>query len=171
MKKIVLLIFAFSLLSCNQHKVAYVDVEVLMNDYKATKALEEVLKLKQAQKTKEFDSLQKPFNEKVQRYYQTAQGMSAAKRQEMELELQKEQQQLQLLQQQNSQDLQVENTERSEALMKKIDSFVSDYAKANDLNIVFGTQGKGTILYADESLDVTNELLEILNTNFDSDQE
>ena len=171
MKKIVLLVFAFVLFSCNQHKVAYVDVEVLMKDYKATEALEEVLKLKQAQKAKEFDSLQKPFNDKVQKYYQTAQKMSAAKRQEMELELQKEQQQLQLLQQKNSQDLQAENTKRSEALMKKIDSFVSDYAKANDFNIVFGTQGKGTILYAEESLDVTKELLQILNDNFDSDKE
>lgn len=171
MKKIILLVLAFTLFSCNQQKFAYVDVEVLMNDYKATKALEEVLKLKQAQKAKEFDSLQQPFNQKVQSYYQNAQKMSVAKRQQLEAELQQENQQLQLLQQKNSQELQAENTERSEALMKKIDSFVSDYAKANNLNVVFGTQGKGTILYADEAMDITQELLQILNDNFDSEED
>jgi outer membrane protein len=167
MKKILVVGLTFLVLSCTQTKVNYVDYEILMKEYKATHALEESLKQKQDQKAKEFDSIQQPFNLKVQKYYQTAQNMSASKRQKMEEELQIEQQQLQLLQQQASQELQLENQKRSEALMKKIDSFVSDYAKTNKINMILGTQGRGAVLYADDNLNVTSEILTILNAEYD----
>ena len=167
MKKFLVVSLTFLFLSCNQTKVNYVDYEILMKDYKATHALEESLKLKQEQKAREFDSIQQPFNLKVQKYYQTAEKMSASQRQKLEEELGSEQQQLQLLQQQASQELQLENQERSEALMKKIDSFVSDYAKTNKINMILGTQGRGAVLYADDDLNVTAEILEILNSEFD----
>ena len=43
MKKILIVAFAIALASCNQTKIAYIDVEVIMKDYSATKALEEKL--------------------------------------------------------------------------------------------------------------------------------
>ena len=52
MKKLLLITFAIALASCNQSKIAYVDIEVLMKDYDATKALETVMKAKQEKKAK-----------------------------------------------------------------------------------------------------------------------
>ena len=46
MKKLLFLAIAIMLVSCNQNKVAYIDVEVLMKDYEATKELESSLKEK-----------------------------------------------------------------------------------------------------------------------------
>ncbi len=69
--------------------------------------------------------------------------------------LQQEQQVLQGRQQQASQALQQENVLLSEAITKKIDSFVADYSKANGYNLVIGTQGNGTVMYGDDNLNVT----------------
>ncbi|SNR51937.1 OmpH family outer membrane protein [Lutibacter flavus] len=166
MKKLILLAFVIVFASCNQTKIAYINVEDLMKDYDATKALEETLKGKQEEMAKELDSVSAPFQLKVQEYYQKAQKMSAQKRAETEQALQQEQQALQARQQQAGQLLQQENQKLSEAITKKVDSFVSDYAKANGLNLVLGTSGNGTVMYGDDNLNVTSAILEILNKDF-----
>ena len=166
MKKLLFLAIAIVLVSCNQNKVAYIDVEVLMKDYEATKELESSLKAKQEKMAKELDSISAPFQLKVQQYYQNQQKMSAKKRAEVESALQQEQQFLQSKQQQASQLLQMENQEKSEVLTKRVDSFVADYAKVNGFNLILGTSGKGTVLYGEDSMDVTTEILEILNLDF-----
>jgi len=166
MKKLLFLAIAIVLVSCNQNKVAYIDVEVLMKDYEATKELESSLKAKQEKMAKELDSISAPFQLKVQEYYQNQQKMSAKKRAEVEGVLQQEQQFIQSKQQQASQLLQMENQEKSEVLTKRVDSFVADYAKVNGFNLILGTSGKGTVLYGEESMDVTTDILEILNLDF-----
>lgn len=152
--------------SCTQTKVAYIDVEVLMKDYEATKALENKLKAKQEVMARQLDSLQAPFQVKVEAYYKNAQGMSAAKRAETEKALGREQQMLQAKQQEAAQILQKENQDSSDALTKKVDSVVADYAKAKGYKFILGTSGKGTVMYGDEELDVTKDILEILNKEF-----
>ena len=92
MKKLLLITFAIALASCNQSKIAYVDIEVLMKDYEGTKVLETVMKAKQEKKAKELDSIAAPFQAKVQSYYGTAQSLSPQKRAEAEGALQQEQQ-------------------------------------------------------------------------------
>jgi len=166
MKKLLLVAFVILSASCNQTKIAYINVEDLMKDYDGTKALEETLKEKQEAMSKELDSISAPFQTKVQEYYQNAQNMSASKRAQTEQELQQEQQVLQGRQQQAGQALQQENQLLSEAITKKVDSFVSVYSKANGLNLVLGTSGNGTVMYGDDNLNVTNAILELLNEDF-----
>ena len=166
MKKLLLVAFVIVFASCNQTKIAYINVEDLMKDYDGTKALEETLKEKQEVMAKELDSISAPFQAKVQEYYQSAQKMSVSKRAETEQALQQEQQILQGRQQQASQALQQENQMLSEAITKKVDSFVSVYSKANGLNLVLGTSGNGTVMYGDDDLNVTSAILELLNKDF-----
>lgn len=166
MRKILIIAFAIALASCNQTKIAYIDVEVIMKDYSATKELEAKLKSKQEVFAKQLDSLQGPFQLKVQAYYKAAPQMTPQKRAEAEGALQQEQQFLQAKQQQASESLQKENLENSEALTKKVDSFVADYAKAKGFQLVIGTSGKGTVMYGDEKLNITADILEKLNADY-----
>jgi len=166
MKKILIVAIALIFASCNQTKIAYIDIEALMKDYEATKTLEISLKAKQESMAKELDSISAPFQLKVQQYYQKAEKMSAQQRAKTEQALQQEQQFLQSKQQQASQLLQQENQEKSEILTKKVDSFVSNFAKDKGYKLILGTSGQGTVLYGDESLNVTTEILEILNLDF-----
>ncbi len=166
MKKILIIAFAISLAACNQTKIAYIDVEVIMKDYNATKDLETKLKAKQEVFAKQLDSLQGPFQLKVQEYYKVAQQMTPQKRAEAEGVLQQEQQFLQARQQQASEELQKENLENSEILTKKVDSFVADYAKTKGYQLIIGTSGKGTVMYGDEKMNVTADILEKLNADY-----
>lgn len=166
MKKLLLVAFVIVLSSCNQTKIAYINVEDLMKDYEGTKALEETLKGKQEVMAKELDSVSAPFQVKVQEYYKNAPSMSTQQRAEAEQALQQENQVLQARQQQAGQALQQENQTLSEAITKKVDSFVTIYAKSKGLNLVLGTSGNGTVMYGDDNLNVTSAILEVLNKDF-----
>jgi len=167
MKKLILIAFAILLASCNQTKIGYVNVESLMKDYKATKVLEDQLKAKQEKITKELDSLQAPFKAKVQNYYNNAKKMSANSRSKTEKALQQEQQMLQLKQQQAAQQLQKENQDESKKITDKVDSLVANFAKSKGYQLILGTSGNGTVMYGDTKLDVTKQVLEVLNAEFD----
>jgi outer membrane protein len=152
--------------SCNQTKIAYINVETLMEKYEATIALEKSLAEKQAMYSRELDSLQAPFQQKLQEYYGNADKMSALNKARVERELQQEQQILQARQQEVTRLLQNENQLESEQLTKKVDSLVAEYANAKGYNLIFGTSGKGTVMYGDDALDITEEILELLNNSY-----
>lgn len=163
MKKILLLLtLIFSLASCTQ-KIAFVDVEQLMKGYDETKAMEADLKAKQDKLKFSLDSLALGFQQRVQDYERKMGSMSPQSRQQIEQKLRQEQQQIQGQQQQASQMLQQISQESFEALSKKVDSFVEIYAKDKGYKMILGTNGKGTVMYGDEKLDVTEQVLEKLN--------
>ena len=163
MKKVFIIAAGLLMMACNQTKIGYIDVAELMQGYEATQALEEELLAKQEAKAKELESISVPFQMKVQEYYKNANSMSATKRAETEQALQQEQQLLQIQQQQAANELQQEQQEKSEALSKVVDSVVAVYAKKNSLHVVLGTQGNGTVIYGDEALNITKQVLEVLN--------
>lgn len=166
MKKIAWVVLAVFLFSCNQTKIAYVDVEQVMNDYKERQELETEFKSRQEKMAKKLDSMQIAFQGKVQEYYKSAKRMSANKRKQVEQNLQQEQQVLQAKGQKMAQEFQKESAEKSDVLTKKVDSFITDYAKKNKLNLVIGTQGKGAVMYGDDNLNISKQILEILNNNY-----
>ncbi|MFD1292865.1 OmpH family outer membrane protein [Lutibacter holmesii] len=167
MKKLILVAFAIVLSSCTQTKIAYIDVADVMSEYKAMIALEEEMTTKQQQIAGELQGAQSAFQAKVQEYYKNAPKMSSAKKQAAEQALQQEGQMLQGQQQQASQMLEQENQAKSEVLIKTIDSIVANYSKSKGLGIVLGTQGNGTVMYGDDALNVTADVIEMLNADYD----
>lgn len=169
MKKLLIVVFAVVLSSCSQTKIAYIDVEEVMGDYKAMIALDEEMTAKQQQIAGELQGSQAAFQAKVQEYYKNSPSMSASKKQEAEQALQQEGQMLQQQQQQASQMLEQENLTKSEVLIKTIDSIVADYSKTKGFGIVLGTQGNGTVMYGDDALNVTTDIVALLNADFDKE--
>jgi outer membrane protein len=167
MKQLLILLVAIVLASCTQTKIAYINVETVMDEYEGAKALEAEFTAQQQEMSAELQALQAPFQAKVQEYYQGADKMTAAQRAEVEQGLQQEQQMIQAKQQQLQQQLQQENQVKSEKLIKTLDSLVADYSKAKGFNIVLATQGNGTVMYGDESLNVTADVIEVLNASYE----
>ncbi len=172
MKKLVLLIAVIILtVSCTQTKIGFVDVEEVMRDYDAAKLVEEQLKLEQTQIGKSIDSLTAPFQAKVQEFYKNADKMSVTKRQQMEQALQQENQALQQQQQQAQQYLQQKGIAEIEALTKKIDSTVADYASKNKYQMIIATQGTGQVIYGDDNVNITEAIIDVLNAENELVQE
>lgn len=164
MKKLsALVVLAILIASCTQSKIGYVDVREVMNDYNAAKSVEVALKLEQEQITKSMDSLAAPFQAKVQEFYAKSSSMSANQKVKEEQALQQESQQIQQQQQQVQQYLQQKGTAEIEKLTKKIDSMVASYASINKYQMIMATQGNGQVVYGDDSVNITESIIDALN--------
>lgn len=166
MKKLLVIAFAIVLSSCTQTKIAYIDVEDVMTEYKAMVALSEEMSAKQQEISVSLQASQGAFQAKVQEYYKNEKTMTTAKKQEAEQALQQEGQMLQQQQQQASQMLEQENQTKSEVLIKTIDSVVTSYSKTKGFGIVLGTQGNGTVMYGEDALNISSKIVEILNADY-----
>ncbi|MET2986446.1 OmpH family outer membrane protein [Aureibaculum conchae] len=167
---VIVVIVALGLFSCQEPvKIAYVDVEEIMKEYKGTKDTEATMKGKSDKLKSELDSLIANWQNKAKAYQDNAQKMSAKARQDREQVLMQEQQQINQRQQTIQQQVQAEGQESLETLSKEINDFVKNYAKEKGYNFVLGTTGSnGTVMYGEESADVTDDVLVQLNKSYKS---
>jgi len=100
----------------------------------------------------------------VQEFYKDAKKMPVDKRQTIEQELQQENQMIQSRQQQFQLQLQQREIAEIEKLTKIIDSVVADYASKNSYCYL----GTGQVLYGDQSVNLTESIINILNVDFES---
>lgn len=166
----IVVLIALGLFSCQESvKIAYVDVEEIMKEYKGTKDTEAAMKVKSDKLKSELDSLIANWQGKAQAYQNNAQKMSAKARAEREQVLMQEQQQINQRQQQVQQQVQTEGQESLATLSDEISDFVKEYAKEKGYSFVLGTTGSnGTVMYGEESADVTDDVLVRLNKSYKS---
>ncbi|MGS2762678.1 OmpH family outer membrane protein [Sinomicrobium sp. M5D2P9] len=167
MKKIFIAgVALFGLFSCQQDKIAYVDNTTLINDYQEKKDIEAKFKGKLETFEKKTDSLSRALQSEAQAFQSEASKMSQSKAQEKyELLMQKRQQIQQQVQQEEMQ-LQQESQSQIDSLVKKVREFVKDYGKNNGYTYILGANEAGSVLYGEETKDITKELLKVLNDKY-----
>ncbi len=165
MKRILAVAFvALMMTSCNQTKIAYVDVEEVLKEYKGMKDAQKEMDAKSADLKKELDQLAAEYQTKVRDYYAKAQKMSNKARQEAEQSLQQQQQVLNQRQQLAQQQVQKDGQEKMDEINENIQDFVSDYAKKNGYTYILGTSEQTkSVLYGDLKSDLTDEIVDELN--------
>ncbi|MNE73384.1 periplasmic chaperone [compost metagenome] len=93
--------------------------------------------------------------------------MTQEQQQQLSLSLQKKQQDLGMLQQNLAGQAAKEEQEETEKLYGKITEYLKKYANDHGYKMVISySKGNSAILYADESLDVTNDVLKGLNEEY-----
>ena len=143
-------------------KIAYVEVDSIMSQYKFCKEYSLILQKKGqniqntlAQKQQALQAAAANFQQKVQQNAYTreqAEGVNAS--------LQKQNNDLQILNQRLSADFQNETDQFNKAL--RIQHYLAYYNKDKKYSIIFSKQGDN-LLYADKAYDITNEIVAGLN--------
>lgn len=164
MKKIFFLLFLGVLFtSCNEDKTAYVDTTRLIQEFSEMKEVETRFTARSEQMKRELDSVAAGFQRDVMDYQENMATMSQNERQEVERELMQRQQMLQQQQQARSGQLRQESDAVVDSLITKVKDFVKAYGERNDYKYIFGSNESANILYAEEGLDITDEVLKELN--------
>jgi len=171
MKKLAIVFSLMMLMtSCNQVKIAYVDLEEILKEYEGAVQAEEEMKVKSQQMSEQLDQMAAPLQQKIQAYQQNKDNLSASERQKQEGELMQQQQQFQQQQQMAQQQVQAEGQSKYEEINNDIETFLADYGKSNGYSYILGSSVQTkTVLYGEESLDITDEVIEALNSNYDSE--
>lgn len=145
-------------------KIAYVEVDSIMSQYKFCKEYSLILQKKGqniqntlAQKQQALQAAANNFQQKMQQNAYTreqAESVNAG--------LQKQNNDLQALNQRLSAEFQNETEQFNIALRDSIQHYLAVYNKDKKYSIIFSKQGDN-LLYADKAYDITNEIIAGLN--------
>ena len=145
-------------------KIAYVEVDSIMSQYKFCKEYSLILQKKGqniqntlAQKQQALQAAAANFQQKVQQNAYTreqAEGVNAS--------LQKQNNDLQILNQRLSAEFQNETDQFNKALRDSIQHYLASYNKDKKYSIIFSKSGDN-LLYADKAYDITSEVITGLN--------
>ncbi len=181
MKKIVVLILGLMMLvSCKKEevkkvekdikesslKLGWVDTKVLMDSCIEAKDLND--KLEQIIKTKgaSLDAEKRKFQNEIMEAEKSAQTMGPQWAQAKMQEFQQKEQRLAQNEQKVSRDIQEQGAKELDVLIKKIKGVISDYAKNNKYDYIYGTGETTSILYGKEENDLTAMLIEMINKEY-----
>ena len=162
---------ALLMVSCNEQKTAYVDTTKIVQEYKEMKDVEAEFTSKSDSVRQKLDSVARVFQKEVQAYQSEMNSMSQAERQEKEQELMQKQQMLQQQQQMQSSRLREQSTEVMDSIVNKIKDYVKAYGEENNYTYIFGSNESANIMYAEEGLDITQDILKELNEDYGGDAE
>ena len=169
MKNIIIAIAAILVLaSCTADKTAYVDTTILLKEYNEMKDADKKYTARSERLKKQLDSVAQEFQIEVQDFQKRAARLSASKRQNEEQTLLQKQQTLQQQQQFRSQQLRQESDAVIDSIITKVKDYVKVYGENNGYTYIFGSNETANIMYAKEGLDITDDVLEKLNSEYKS---
>ena len=147
-------------------KIAYIDVDSLLANYTFYQDLAEEMTRKEENYrlvlTEEATKWQKDV-EDHQKKISNGVYSSVERAQSEENRLAKRQQSLQEKSDKYSQELLAESNANSQKISETVDNYVKEYNKTHGYNLIIS---KASLLYADEALNITAEILDGLNAAY-----
>lgn len=172
MKQIILILAVIVTATSCQQKIGYIDNGEVINAYQAKKNIEDKFAKKETVIKRKNDSTMQALQLEAQALQAKISRYSEQRQQQ---EFQPLQQRAQLLQQQ----MQFEQQQLQQAYRTEIDSaiadvktFVKDYGKTNGYTYILGTsEGVASVMYGTDENDLTETIIEALNTDYSNKQE
>ncbi len=155
-------------LGSNNGAIAFIDFEELTNKYQFYK--DGVANLENDFKKKEGELMKKQqtLEENVARYQQLAPSLSPEVREKKEKDLMEEEQLLLQLRDRLGKDLTDKEANFNKEFLKKIDEYLKVLSKEKNYSYVFTyvKGGAATIVYAKDSLNISNQVIQSLNEQY-----
>ncbi len=150
--------------------IAYVNSDSLLKNYDLFKDMEKKFNSKRDKLNTEYQNRAKGLQTEISNYQQTAGNMTINQQRAVEEDLRRKQQNLMLYQEQLSQELMQDESNMNAQIYDKVSDYLKDYGKNKNLHLVLTyTKGSG-VLYASDSLNITNEVITGLNQQYQMDQ-
>jgi outer membrane protein len=149
-------------------KVAFVNIDTLVSKYNLYKdnnvKLGEKQKLMETELKDKTDKFQKNYTDFQ---YKINKGLvTTAEAQEMQKNLGEEQQNLVKLRDQLSQEFAEQQQVMNRQMVNEIEKYLKDYTKEHPYHYIFSYAFGQNLLYANDSLDITKDIIVRLNENY-----
>ncbi|MBR6370846.1 MAG: OmpH family outer membrane protein [Bacteroidaceae bacterium] len=150
-------------------KIAYINVDSLLANYEFWKDLSEQMtqkaenyRLLLAEERNKFEKDVDDFNRKLQNNVYS----SAERAQSEQNRLAKKQQDLEEKIAKYNNELSLEDSQNMQKVSEKIDKYIREYNKTHGYNLIIN---KASLLLADDGMDITADILNGLNTEYNSE--
>lgn len=152
------------------HALAYVDNDILMENYMMAIAMNAEFEAEQRRFENDLDRRQRNFQIEVERFQRDVQRghVSMEEAQVLEQELMMQQQDLIQLNETYRERLARKEFEMNSELLDNIRDFLDRYNEAYGYDFILGYARGGGILHANKAYDITAEVLEQLNKEYEA---
>src|SRR5690554_5723847 len=152
-------------------EIVYVNADTLLENYEYFKEIRTNLEAKAKKAQDDLQARSLAFQREIADYQQKAPTMSATDRQNTEERLARKQDELARHQQNAGASFAQEEADENEKLYTKITEYLKEHAKQNGYKLVLTySTTSPAVLYADESLEITQEVLTTLNAAYAKDK-
>ena len=155
----VFMLFSMTTVSAAE-KFGFVDISKAFDSYNKTKDYDKVLEKEQTEKEKERDQKETKLKKLEEKLGLLKEGK---KKESKEKELDKKRQGLYEFMQKASVDLRRTRDEKIKEILLDVQDTIDDYAEKKGFTVIFNDR---VLLYANESLDITDEIIKIINKNY-----
>ena len=151
----------------NAELIVFVNSDSLLNNYEYFKTIKDKFQSKSKKAQSDLSAKGTAFQREVAAYQQNAANLSAEQRAATEERLARKQQELQTFNQNAGNALASEEAAENEKLYNRVSDYLKKHAKTKGYKMVLTySKSNPTVLFADESLDVTKEVLTGLNEEY-----
>ncbi len=148
--------------------IAYVNSDSLLSNYKLTEEIANTLAEKQGKLEREYQNRAEGLQNEINDFQRTASNLTVAQGKALEENLMKKQQNLMRYQENLSTQLRQEEAKLNEELYDNVSEFLKDFGKKNDLQLVLTYSRGSGVLYANEGLDISTQVIEGLNKAYEA---
>ena len=155
----------------NKETIVFINQDTLLSKYDYAKDVNKTMQDKGKAAQNDLDSRKQAFQREYADYQKNVNTMPADQRQTTEQRLQRESQDLQGYQQNAAAQFQNENSTEAGKVYDKIADFAKAYSKEKGYKLVLMySKANPTIIYGDQSLDVTADVTKRLNEAYSQDK-
>jgi outer membrane protein len=147
-------------------KLVYVDSAKLVNGYKGMQTARQAFKQKATTWKANIDTLAQEVQQQIMNYEKESTKLSPKERKLSEELIRMKQKQLGEYQQAMQTQAQQEDAKMTGDVISQVNAYLKKYGKSKGYKIVMAATEYGNIAYADEGLDITEEVLEGLNKEY-----
>jgi outer membrane protein len=147
-------------------KLVYVDSAKLVNEYQGMQEARKAYQQKTTTWKANIDTLAKEVQSQIMSYEKESAKLSAKERKLSEELIRVKQKQLMDYQQAMNAQAKQEDEKMTGAVISQVNAYLKKYGKSKGYKIVMAATEYGNIAYADEGLDITDEVLEGLNKEY-----
>jgi outer membrane protein len=150
--------------------IAYINSDTLLENYEFSKVAAGELENKQDELQAEYENRARGLQTEIQNFQRNAQNMTMAQARAIEEDLTKKQQNLIRYQESLSQTLMQQEAKISNELYDKVADYLQDYGLANNYQLVLTYQKGSGVLYANDSLNITRQVVDGLNQAYQQEE-
>jgi outer membrane protein len=152
--------------------IVYINTDSLLSKYEYFKDARARFQTKTERAERDFQSKAAAFEKEVQNYQRNGGNMSLEQRASTEQKLAQRQQQLQQQSQTTGNQLATEESEEMKKIYDRVEAYLQKLSQERGYKMVLTySRGQSAILWGDNSLDITEEVLSGLNSEYDQEVE
>jgi outer membrane protein len=156
------------------YPIAYINTDSLLINYEYAQFLNEELLTEEESSRADFNQRLRVFQDDMRSFQRKVQNngfLSLERAQSEEKRLRQKEQELQELNNQMSNNLMRQQNQMNEELRDTITGFLDEYTQKHPFKLVLSNTMGDNVLYANEALNITDDIVEKLNNRYQVSQE